>query len=116
MEGTSDQGSRARSPHYHGAGDLVVPGLAFRVEYHPDEAQAGYEQGQEATQGAHDCRRPVDWTAVQPHYAQVTDDAADRGAPQFPHDGTVGGEQQQKPVQMQANDSAHNPDQYGVQH
>src|SRR5258708_25241810 len=85
--GISEQGRAPRSPHHDGACDLVVPGLALRVEYHPDEPQARYGRGQEAAQCTHDGRRPVDLPPIQPHDTQIADDPTHRRSPELPHDG-----------------------------
>src|SRR5262245_33008535 len=44
--------------------DLVVPSLALIVERDPDEAEADHDEREEAAQGPHDRRRPVERPSV----------------------------------------------------
>ena len=51
-------------PHDDRAGDLVVPGLALRIDGDPDEPEAEQHHRQQAAQRAHDARGPVQGPAV----------------------------------------------------
>jgi subtilisin family serine protease len=48
-----------RSPHHHGTGDFVVPGLLVAVESDPDEAKTDDHHGEEAAERTNDGRLPV---------------------------------------------------------
>ena len=60
-----------RHPHDGRAGDLVVPGLAFRIEDHPHEAETGHSEREETAQRAHHRRRPVERPVVEAHHAEA---------------------------------------------